>query len=156
VVLRVAASEARADASGAAGERPASRGPVLRILCVEDNPYGRVVMNTILTELGHRVDFVGTGEAAVDAVAGGGHDVVLMDVNLAGLDGLEATRRIRALAGATARIPIIGISGRSEPGDETKAREAGMNAYLHKPVSPVVLARTLGALAGASAGRKAG
>ena len=46
----------------------------LAMLCVEDNPYGRIVLNTILTELGHRADFVGTGEAAVDAVAGGSYD----------------------------------------------------------------------------------
>ena len=56
-------------------------------------------MNTILTELGHRVDFVESGEAAVDAVSRGSYDAVLMDVMLAGLDGIAATRRIRALPG---------------------------------------------------------
>ena len=71
----------------------------LSILCAEDNPYGRVVMNTILTELGHRVDFVASGEAAVEAAARGGYDAVLMDITLAGFDGIEATRRIRALPG---------------------------------------------------------
>ena len=72
-------------------------------------------MNTILTELGHRVDFVETGEAAVEAAARGGYDAVLMDVMLAGLDGLEATRRIRALPGKAGQVPVIGISGRGEP-----------------------------------------
>ena len=73
--------------------------PALSILCAEDNPYGRVVMNTILTELGHRVDFVETGAAAVQAAELGGYDAVLMDVALPVFDGIEATRRIRALPG---------------------------------------------------------
>jgi CheY-like chemotaxis protein len=142
--LATAPSDEQTDAAGAG---PASRpARPLRILCVEDNPYGRVVMNTILSELGHRVDFVGSGEAAVEAVARGGHDVVLMDIKLAGLDGLEATRRVRRLAGDAARVPIVGISGRTESGDEQVARAAGMDAYLRKPVSPGALARTLEAV----------
>jgi CheY-like chemotaxis protein/anti-sigma regulatory factor (Ser/Thr protein kinase) len=115
----------------------------LRVLCAEDNPYARVVLNTILTELGHRVDFAGTGEAAIAAVDRGGYDLVLMDVTLPGTDGLAATRAIRALRGAAANVPIIGISGRSEARDEEAAIAAGMNAFLAKPVSPAALAQTV-------------
>ncbi len=118
----------------------------LSILCAEDNPYGRVVMNTILRELGHRVDFVETGEGVVAAVARGGYDAVLMDVMLSGLNGIEATQRIRALSGNAGKTPVIGISGRSERGDEQAARAAGMNAYLVKPVSPGKLAQILSTL----------
>jgi CheY-like chemotaxis protein len=128
------------------GARPAP-GRSLHILCAEDNPYGRVVMNTILTELGHRTDFAETGEAAVQAVARGGYDVVLMDVALPILDGLAATRRIRALAGDAGRTPVIGISGRTEPGDEATAQAAGMNFYFTKPVSPSRLAQALAEVA---------
>ena len=103
-------------------------------------------MNTILTELGHRVDFVESGEAAVEAVSRGAYDAVLMDVTLAGLDGFEATRRIRALAGKAAQVPVIGISGRTESGDEDAARAAGMNFYFIKPVSPSRLAQALATL----------
>ena len=117
----------------------------LAILCAEDNPYGRVILNTILTELGHRADFASSGEEAVAAMPRS-YDAVLMDVALPGIDGLEATRRIRALAGAGARIPVIGISGRSEPGDEAGARAAGMNAYLRKPLSPKALSDALAAV----------
>ncbi|MEA2939338.1 MAG: two-component system, sensor histidine kinase [Alphaproteobacteria bacterium] len=135
-----------ADAKAAAGRDDASatRAVPLRaldILCVEDNPYGRVVLNTILTELGHRVDFVGTGEAAVAAVAGTRYDAVLMDVTLPGIDGFEATRRIRALAGP--RVPGIGVSGRDSADEERRARAAGMDHYLPKPISPGALARVL-------------
>jgi CheY-like chemotaxis protein len=110
----------------------------LAVLCVEDNPYGRVILNTILTELGHHADFVGTGEEAVGAVQRG-YDVVLMDLKLPGIDGLETTRRIRALAGKHGATPIIGISGRTETGDDAAARAGGMNAYLRKPISPRAL-----------------
>ncbi len=118
----------------------------LSILCAEDNPYGRVVMNTILRELGHRVDFVDNGEAAVTAVAGGSYDAVLMDVALNGIDGIEATRRIRALPDKRGQVPVIGTSGRSEAGNEAAARAAGMNAYFVKPASPSKLALALSAL----------
>ena len=115
----------------------------LRVLCAEDNPYARVVLNTILTELGHRVDFAGTGAGAVAAVENEQFGAVLMDITLPDIDGLEATRRIRALGGAAAHVPIIGISGRAEPGSAEAARSAGMNAYLAKPVSPAALLQAL-------------
>jgi len=118
----------------------------LHVLCAEDNPYARVVLNTILVELGHRVDFAGTGEAAIAAVERNGYDVVLMDVTLPIMDGLEAARQIRALPGAVARIPIVGISGGSESTQEAAARAAGMNHYFVKPVSPGRLAQALAAL----------
>jgi CheY-like chemotaxis protein len=120
----------------------------LKILCVEDNPYGRVILNTILTELGHHADFVGSGEEALSAVPRG-YDVVLMDITLPGIDGLEATRRIRALPGVTGATPIIGISGRTEPGDGNTARAAGMNFYLRKPVSPSALSEAIAAVVAA-------
>lgn len=118
----------------------------LVLLCAEDNPYGRVIMNTILSELGHRVDFVESGEAAVMAVERGGYDAVLMDVALAGLDGIGATRTIRALAGDLGRVPVIGISGHNESANEAAARAAGMNFYFTKPISPSRLAEVLSGL----------
>lgn len=114
----------------------------LSILCAEDNPYGRVVINAILTELGHETDFVTTGEDAIAAVTRG-YDAVLMDVTLAGIDGIETTRRIRQLHGPAGHTPIIGLSGRTEPGDDKVARDAGMDFYLRKPVSPSALNEAL-------------
>jgi CheY-like chemotaxis protein/nitrogen-specific signal transduction histidine kinase len=122
--------------------------PGLRVLCVEDNPYGRIVHNAVLGELGHRVSFVGSGEAAIEEVARNEHDVVLMDIALAGIDGIEATRRIRALPLPAGGIPIIGVSGRTEAGDEMAALAAGMNAYLRKPASPAELYEALRMVAG--------
>jgi CheY-like chemotaxis protein/nitrogen-specific signal transduction histidine kinase len=136
-------AEAAADREGASAERPEAPLRPLNILCAEDNPYGRVVLNTILTELGHRADFVGTGAAAVAAAARGHYDVVLMDVTLPGLDGLEATRRIRALDRPAGGVAIIGISGRANGADEAAGYAAGMDGYLVKPISPAALTRLL-------------
>jgi CheY-like chemotaxis protein len=137
VVMKDAASAMRRRGPGA---RPVAG---LRVLCVEDNPYGRIVHSAVLRELGHVVNFVGSGEAAVEAVAGNEHDVVLMDIALSGLDGIEATRRIRAMPPPAGRIPIIGVSGRTEPRDAAAAMAAGMNAYLRKPASPTELNEAL-------------
>jgi CheY-like chemotaxis protein/nitrogen-specific signal transduction histidine kinase len=131
---------------GHAAAPHAAPGRPLNILCAEDNPYGRVVLNTILVELGHRTDFVATGEAAVEAVARGGYDAVLMDVTLPGIDGLEATRRIRALNAPAGATPIIGISGRANAADKAASRAAGMNGYFVKPLSPSALADLLATL----------
>ncbi len=138
--LPVGAAESARDAQAlqsiSAPARP------LSILCVEDNPYGRVILNTILTELGHRADFVGSGEEAVKAVTRG-YDLVLMDRTLPAIDGMEATRRIRALPAPVAATPVIGISGGREAGDEAAARAAGMNGYLRKPISPSALSQAI-------------
>jgi two-component system, sensor histidine kinase len=134
---------AQAPATEDAGAAPRSTVRPLAILCVEDNPYGRVLLNTILTELGHRADFVATGAAAIDAVAQGRYDVVLMDVTLPDIDGVEATRRIRALDGDVGRMPIIGVSGRAQTADEARGRAAGMDGYLTKPLSPSALTQAL-------------
>jgi two-component system, sensor histidine kinase len=140
------ASTAPAARKAAAGASVAL--PSLRLLCVEDNLYGRVVLSTILRELGHRVSFAGSGEAAVEAVASREHDAVLMDIALAGIDGLEATRRIRALPKPVGGIPIIGVSGRADVRDAEAAKAAGMNLYLRKPATPAELNEALRMAAG--------
>ncbi len=114
----------------------------LKILSVEDNPFGRVVLNTVLGELGHKIEFVGQGELAAERVSRGDLDVVLMDMVLPGIDGVETIRRLRALGTAGERVGIIGVSGREQ--DEAKARAAGADAFLMKPVSPRALAAALG------------
>jgi CheY-like chemotaxis protein len=144
VLMEMAPTRAGDGPGGGVEPDDAASSRSLRVLCAEDNPFGRMVLNAMLTELGHRVDFAGTGEAAVSAVQRGGYDLVLMDVTLPGTDGLEATRRIRALPGEAAGIPVIGISGRSSEDDQRKARAAGMTDYLVKPVSPAALVEALG------------
>jgi CheY-like chemotaxis protein len=126
------------DADAQTSSNPA-RG--LRVLSVEDNPFGRVVLNAILAELGHQAEFIGSGEAAAERIAQGGFDAVLMDMVLPGINGIEAIRRIRKLKAPLGRIAIIGVSGRGD--DEGASREAGADAFLVKPVSPRALATAL-------------
>ncbi len=142
--LTVSLSRARASkAAGVAGYAAVTAAPAqaLRILGVEDNPFGRVVLNTILTELGHNAEFIGRGEAAAERIAQGDFDAVLMDMVLPGIDGIETIRRIRTLSPPFSRIAIIGVSGRGD--DEAAARAAGADAFLVKPVSPRALATAL-------------
>ncbi|HEY4204455.1 MAG TPA: ATP-binding protein [Xanthobacteraceae bacterium] len=113
----------------------------MRVLSVEDNPFGRVVLNAILTELGHQAEFIGRGEDATDRALQGNFDAVLMDMVLPGINGIETIRRLRKLPLPYGRIPIIGISGRGE--DEASSRAAGADTFLLKPVSPRALATAL-------------
>ncbi|MGJ4907109.1 ATP-binding protein [Bradyrhizobium sp. HKCCYLRH2060] len=142
--LTVALTVAAAPHTTAGGsEDGVTLGPTrpLRILGVEDNPFGRVVLNTILNELGHQAEFIGRGEAAPERIMAGSYDAVLMDMVLPGINGVEAIARIRKLDAPHGTIPIIGVSGRGE--DEAASRAAGADAFLLKPVSPRALATAL-------------
>jgi CheY-like chemotaxis protein/nitrogen-specific signal transduction histidine kinase len=135
------ATASKTAGSGADSFVPSDPARMLRVLSVEDNPFGRVVLNAILTELGHQAEFIGRGEAATERIAQGAFDAVLMDMVLPGINGIEAIRRIRSLSPPHGRIAIIGVSGRGD--DEAASREAGADAFLVKPVSPRALATAL-------------
>jgi CheY-like chemotaxis protein len=135
------AEVSKSASSGLDADVASDRLRALRVLGVEDNPFGRVVLNAVLTELGHQAEFIGRGEAAPERLAQGDFDAVLMDMVLPGISGIEAIRRIRALPSPLGRIAIIGVSGRGE--DEAASRAAGAEAFLVKPVSPRALATAL-------------
>jgi CheY-like chemotaxis protein len=141
MVTLARAKAPRAASSGADTEVSPDPAQALRVLSVEDNPFGRVVLNAILTELGHNAEFIGRGEAAPERIAQGDFDAVLMDMVLPGINGIEAIRRIRNLNPPLGRIAIIGVSGRGD--DEAASRAAGADAFLLKPVSPRALATAL-------------
>jgi two-component system, sensor histidine kinase len=141
MVTLARAKASRAASSGGDGDASPYPAQTLRVLSVEDNPFGRVVLNAILTELGHSAEFIGRGEAAAERIAQGAFDAVLMDMVLPGINGIEAIRRIRSLSAPLGRIAIIGVSGRGD--DEAASRAAGADAFLLKPVSPRALATAL-------------
>ena len=117
---------------------------VLSVLVVEDNEINAIVVEGFLDHMGHDVTIVTTGEDAVERVRNQHVDVVLMDISLPGIDGVEATRRIRNLdRSAASELPIIAMSAHVFQNEIANVLEAGMDAFVGKPVSPERLAEAL-------------
>lgn len=118
----------------------------LRILLAEDNPINQQVAMGYLTKFGHRVDFAGNGLEAVRAVTDLPYDLVFMDVQMPEMDGLEATRAIRALPIEQSQIYIIAMTANAMIGDRERCLEAGMNDYLSKPIKGELLYEAIEAM----------
>jgi two-component system, sensor histidine kinase and response regulator len=106
----------------------------LRILLADDNPVNCRIAVLMLEKAGHQIDVVNGGAEAIAAVQRKRYDLVLMDVQMPAVDGLEATRRIRALPIAHAGVPVIAITANAMHGDDQRCFEAGMNDYITKPI----------------------
>ena len=104
----------------------------LRVLVAEDNRVNQRLVERTLTKHGHCVAVADNGLEAVEAVRSGQYDLILMDVEMPGMDGLEATRAIRESAGP--RVPIYALTARAMQQDESECRAAGMDGYLAKPI----------------------
>jgi PAS domain S-box-containing protein len=122
----------------AANEADAEVG-AFRVLLVEDNPTNRLVISKLLQALGIAVDAVEDGEAGVAAAAKGGYDMVLMDIQMPGMDGMEATRRIRAMDGPVASTPVVAITANVLADQKSSYAAAGMDGVVSKPVSAAAL-----------------
>ena len=136
-------------------EEVRSRAPVQaapqRVLLAEDNMVNQLYAERTLTMAGHTVTTTGTGGGAIEALRGGGFDVVIMDIQMPDMDGLEATRRIRAgeAGRAVAQVPIVAMTAHAMKGDRDRFIDAGMDAYIAKPMDPDHLAEVLAGLAAA-------
>lgn len=118
--------------------------PSHSILLVEDNDINALVTQTFLEKMGHAVVHAETGEAAVKAAAIETFDVVLMDISLPGIAGIEAARQIRAFSNEKYKgVPIVAMSAHVFQNEISAVLEAGMNAFVGKPVSPERLAEVL-------------
>ena len=113
-----------------------------RVLLVEDNDINQIVATEILMEAGMVVDLAENGEVAVRKVQETAYDLVLMDMQMPVMDGLEATRAIRKLAGFGA-LPIVAMTANAMDADRLRCIDAGMDGYVAKPIEPAELWRTL-------------
>ncbi|MEI6986229.1 MAG: response regulator [Rhodospirillaceae bacterium] len=121
---------------------PEPQGRGKRILLAEDNIINQRVAFLMLTKYGYGIDIANNGREAVERVKSTDYDLILMDVQMPDMDGLEATRLIRALEGAKARIPIVAMTANVFTGIEGEYAAAGMDDYIAKPIDmPVFLAK---------------
>jgi CheY-like chemotaxis protein/anti-sigma regulatory factor (Ser/Thr protein kinase) len=143
---RVLAAEGAPEADAGQDERIAPAAPLQaaaqgkRVLLAEDNPINAMLARTLLTREGCQVDHVADGEAALAALAAADYDLILMDVRMPVLSGLEATHALRA-RGVTA--PVVALTANAFEDDRRACLAAGMNDFLVKPLSPEALRAAL-------------
>ena len=135
-------------AAGAAPAQALANTGRLRVLLAEDNQVNRMVATRILHRLGHDVHAVEDGAAALAAVRDERFDLVLMDVMMPVMDGLAATRAIRALPGPAGRVPIIGLTANASRDGKAACRAAGMEGFAPKPITPERLAEEIARIRG--------
>ncbi|MFO1247247.1 MAG: response regulator, partial [Alphaproteobacteria bacterium] len=115
--------------------------PGLRILLAEDNPINMMLIRELLRRRGHTVTEVTTGNDAVQAMVGGSFDLLLTDIHMPGMDGIEAARAIRLSEQRMGkpRTPIVALTADALDGGKRACQEAGMDGFLTKPVDPAEL-----------------
>jgi two-component system cell cycle response regulator DivK len=117
------------------------------ILIVDDNPTNAKLLAYVLARQGHQVATAADADQALAAIARDRPRLILMDLQLPGIDGLELTRRLKADP-ATAGIVVVAVTAYAMTGDEDRARAAGCDGYLPKPIDTRTLAATIAAYLG--------
>ncbi len=107
----------------------------IKVLLVEDNPTNQMIAGCYLDKAGLKHDIANDGAEAISRVKSGTYDLILMDVSMPEMDGMEATRRIREIGGWAENVPIIALTAHTMAGDKERCLEAGMNDHLAKPMN---------------------
>ena len=149
VPLPEAAAPAQAAPAGDGAERP------LRILLADDLEANRALVSTYLARAGHRVEAVEDGHGALEKAREGGFDLLLLDVRMPGMDGLQAAAAIRSLEGAAGRVPILALTAGVLPDEVGACIAAGMDGHVAKPVDRAALLAAVRQAARAENGRPA-
>ena len=154
-----AAKPAIAPAAPASAAAPVEiKASGIRVLLAEDNEINTLLTVSLLKRMGHAVEAVRDGLEAVNAVQARSYDLVLMDVHMPGLDGMEATQKIRLLEAdtkATRRLPIVALTASAMDADRVKCLAAGMDDFLTKPLDPAALTAVVARWTAAPATTKA-
>lgn len=118
-----------------------------RILLIEDNEQNRYLATFLLERHGYRVETAADGRAGVAAATSAPPDLILLDIQLPGMDGHAVARTLRGVA-ALARVPIIAVTSYAMVGDREKVLAAGCDGYIEKPIDPDSFVSTIEAIAG--------
>jgi CheY-like chemotaxis protein len=144
--FEIAAPPAQASLEPVEVETPWLAG--VRVLVVEDNPTNRLIATRMLENLGASVETAVNGREGVEAARRAAFDLIFMDIQMPVMDGVEATRAIRAMGGAAAATPIVATTANAMAHQLEAYRAAGMNGSLAKPLSPAALLTELARLVG--------
>ena len=121
--------------------------PAFRVLLAEDVKLNQMLTQKLLARSGYQIDIAENGIQAVEAMKNADYDVILMDVQMPEMDGIEATKQIRQLPGTKKFVPIIALTAQADVNTEDELRAAGMDDYISKPINFDILFSKLSALA---------
>jgi len=121
--------------------------PVFRVLLAEDVKLNQMLTQKLLARSGYLIDIAENGIQAIEAMQNAAYDVILMDVQMPKMDGIEATKLIRMMPGDKKHVPIIALTAQADVNTEDELRAAGMDDYISKPINFDILFSKLSALA---------
>ena len=157
ITLPLSVSSATLPARESPSDAPPAKGQALHILAVEDDIINLTALELALEKMGHFVACASNGSEALESLSANGYDCVLMDLQMPGMDGLTATKKIRSgeAGKRNSGIPIIAITGFAMSGDRERFLKAGLTEYISKPVELRDLGESLEKVAAPAAPRAA-